>query len=140
MLSESVINISEKYANRIKKSKKQEHSRPLVSNQSALDWKARITTTSVAPRGVKEKALGLAIPMLRRELRRVVKNFNQSIKGHHHMKAHIDIGHLSKYDVFKRDRGQVMDLQTCSILILILSQRPQKPYKLLAFFMISVIL
>ena len=62
VLSESVINISEKYANRIKKSKKQEHGKPLVSNQSALDWKARITTTTVAPRGVKEKALVAELP------------------------------------------------------------------------------
>ena len=52
------------------------------------------------------------------------------------MKDHVEIGHLTKYDAFRVNRDQVMDLEICSKSIqtsLILRQRPQKPYKLLKF-------
>ena len=41
-----------------------------------------------------------------------VSNFNQSINWHHHMKDHVDIDHLTKYDAFRVNRDQVMDLET----------------------------
>ena len=31
--------------------------------------------------------------------------------GHHHMKDHVEIGHLTKYDAFRMNRGKVMDLE-----------------------------
>ena len=37
---------------------------------------------------------------------------NQSINGHHHMKDHVKIDHLTKYDAFRVNRDQVMDLGT----------------------------
>ena len=59
------------------------------------------------------------------------------------MKDHVDIGHLTKYDAFRMNRDQVMDLKYGSKSIqtsLILRQRPPKSYKLLQIFLISVIL
>ena len=65
------------------------------------------------------------------------------------------IGHLTKYDAFRVNRDQVMDHETWFKIhtnvsnqeelgahypVLILRQRPPKPYKLLKIFMISVIL
>ena len=55
------------------------------------------------------------------------------------MKDHVEIDHLIKYDAFRVNRDQVMDLETWpgskSIQTsLILRQRPAKPYKLLKFF------
>ena len=58
------------------------------------------------------------------------------------MKDHVEIGHLTKYDAFRVNRDQVMDLEiwfkihtnVCPIL----RQRPPKSYKLLKIFMISV--
>ena len=38
----------------------------------------------------------LAVPKFSRELRRV-SNFNKSIKWHHHIKGHVEIGNLIKY-------------------------------------------
>ena len=52
-----------------------------------------------------------AFPDLCRELGRV-SNFNQSINGHHQMKDYIELGHLAKFDAFRMNRDQVMDLQT----------------------------
>ena len=52
----------------------------------------------------------LAIPKLNRELGRV-SNFSKSINWHHHMKNHVEIGHLTKYDAFRVYRDQVMDLE-----------------------------
>ena len=59
------------------------------------------------------------------------------------MKDRVEIDHLTKYDDFKVNRDQVVDfeiklksIQTSQIL----RQRPPKPYKLLKFLMISVIL
>ena len=46
-----------------------------------------------------------------RELGRV-SNFNQSINWHHHMKNHVEIDHLTKYDAFRAKIDQVMDLET----------------------------
>ena len=51
-----------------------------------------------------------AVPKFSRELGRVL-NFNQPINGHHHMKDHAEIGHLTKYDAFRVNRDQVMDLE-----------------------------
>ena len=61
------------------------------------------------------------------------------------MKDHVEIGHLTKYDAFGMNRDQSMNLEICFKIhlkpsSLILRQRPPKPYKLLKFFMISVIL
>ena len=40
-----------------------------------------------------------------------VSSFNKSINRHHHMKDHVEIGHLTKYDAFRVNRDQVMDLK-----------------------------
>ena len=62
------------------------------------------------------------------------------------MKDHVEIGHLTKYDAFRMNRDQVMDLEiwfkihTIIQTSLILRQRPPKSHKLLKYFMISVIL
>ena len=58
------------------------------------------------------------------------------------MKDHTEIGHLTKYDAFKLNRD-LWTLKCGSKSIqtpLILRQRPPKSYKLLKYFMISVIL
>ena len=56
------------------------------------------------------------------------------------MKDHVEIGHLTNYDAFRMNRDQVMDLEISIRASLILRQRPPKSYKLLKYFMISVIL
>ena len=60
------------------------------------------------------------------------------------MKGHVEIGHLTKYDAFRVNRDQVMDIEIWFIIHTnvcpILRQRPLKSYKLLKFFMISVTL
>ena len=59
------------------------------------------------------------------------------------MKDRVEIGHLTKYDAFRMNRDQVMDLEIWFKIhtnVLILRQRPPKSYKLLKYFMISVIL
>ena len=58
------------------------------------------------------------------------------------MKDHVEIGHLTKYDAFRMNRAQAMNLEIWKSIqtSLILRRHPQKPYKLLKFFMISVIL
>ena len=53
------------------------------------------------------------------------------------MKDQVEIGHLTKFDAFRVNRDQVMDVEIGSKSIqtsLILRQRPPKPYKLLKFF------
>ena len=50
------------------------------------------------------------------------------------MKDHVEIGRLTKYDAFRVNRDQVMDLETWLKIHTILRQRPPKPYKLLKFF------
>ena len=45
----------------------------------------------------EKQVILLAISKLSRDLGRV-SNFNQSIIWHHHMKDHVEIGHLTKYD------------------------------------------
>ena len=52
----------------------------------------------------------LAIPKLHRELGRV-SNFNQSI-NHRHMKDHVESCYLTKFDAFRVNKDQVMDLET----------------------------
>ena len=52
----------------------------------------------------------LAIPKFCRKLGRV-SNFNKSINGHHNVKDHDEIGHLTKFDAFRMNRDQVMDLE-----------------------------
>ena len=74
----------------------------------------------------------LAVPKFIRELGQV-SNFNQSINWHHHMKGHVEISHLTKYDAFRVNRDQVMDLEIWFKTPLILRQHPRKPYKLLKF-------
>ena len=56
------------------------------------------------------------------------------------MKDHVEIGHLTNYDAFRMNRDQVMDLEISIQASLILRQCPPKSYKLLKYFMISVIL
>ena len=60
------------------------------------------------------------------------------------MKDHVEISHLTKFDAFRVNRDQVMDLETWFKIHTNVSnqlrERPPKPYKLLKFFMISVIL
>ena len=41
-----------------------------------------------------------------------VSNFNQLINGRHHIKNHVEIGYLAKFDAFQLNRDQVMDLET----------------------------
>ena len=55
------------------------------------------------------------------------------------MKDHVEIGHLTKYDAFRMNRDQVMDLEIW-LKSLILRQRPQNHINSLKFFTISVIL
>ena len=53
------------------------------------------------------------------------------------MKDHVEIDHLNKYDAFRVNRDQVMDLEIRLKSVqtsLILRQRPPKPYKLLKYF------
>ena len=58
----------------------------------------------------------LAVPKFSRKLRRV-SSFNKSINRHHHMKDHVEIGHLTKYDTSRVNRDQVMDLEIWLIII-----------------------
>ena len=37
--------------------------------------------------------------------------FNQSLNWQHHVKNSVEIGHLTKYDAFRVNRDQVMDLE-----------------------------
>ena len=50
----------------------------------------------------------LAVPKFSRKLGRI-SNFNQSTNWH--MKDHVEIGHLNKYDAFRANRDQVMDVE-----------------------------
>ena len=51
------------------------------------------------------------------------------------MKDHVEIDHLNKYDAFRVNRDQVMDLETwLKIHTNASNYRPPKPYKLLKFF------
>ena len=77
----------------------------------------------------------LAVPPLCRELGRV-SNFKNSINWHQHMKDHVEIVHLTKYDAFRVNRDKLWTLKYGSKSIqtsLILRQRPPTPYKLLKF-------
>ena len=49
------------------------------------------------------------ISSLRKELGRV-SNVNQSITWHQHMKDHVEMEYLSKFDAFMYNRDQAMDL------------------------------
>ena len=44
-----------------------------------------------------------------------VSNFNQSINRHHHIKDHVETGHLTKYDAFRVNR-EAINLETSLIL------------------------
>ena len=57
-----------------------------------------------------------AVPKFSRELGRV-SNFNQPINWHHHMKDHVETGHLTKYDAFRVNRDRV--LYSCQNVALI---------------------
>ena len=59
------------------------------------------------------------------------------------MKDHVEIGHLTKHDAFRMNRDLAMNLEICFKIhtnVANLRQLPPKPYKLLNFFIISVIL
>ena len=56
------------------------------------------------------KPILLAVPKFRRELGRL-SNFNQSINWLHHLKVHVEIGHLTEYVALRVNRDQVMDLE-----------------------------
>ena len=51
----------------------------------------------------RTKQIGLAFLKFSQELARV-SNFSQSINWHHHMKDHVEIGHLTQYDAFRLNR------------------------------------
>ena len=53
----------------------------------------------------------------------------QLVNWHHHMKDHVDIGHLTKYDAFRMNGDQATNLEIYASKSI-----------LLKFFMISVIL
>ena len=38
---------------------------------------------------------------------------NRQTDTHHHMKDHVEIGYLTKYDAFRVDRDQAMNLEIC---------------------------
>ena len=71
-------------------------------------------------------------------------NFNQSINWHHHLKDHVEIGHLTKYDAFRVNKYQAMTLEIWLKIDTNVpnfeTASPKKPYKLLIFVLISVIL
>ena len=52
------------------------------------------------------------------------------------MKDHVEIGHLTKYDAFRMNRDQVMDLEIIEIHTKVsnFEKASPKPYKLLKFF------
>ena len=52
----------------------------------------------------------LAVPKFCRELGRVL-NSNKSINCHHHMKDNAKIGHLTKYNAFRVNRDEAMNLE-----------------------------
>ena len=57
------------------------------------------------------------------------------------MKDDVEIGHLTKFDAFRVNRDEVMDLEIWFKIhtnVSNLRQRPPKPYKLLKFF-ISIV-
>ena len=54
--------------------------------------------------------LRTALPKFSRELG-LVSNLNKSMNWFHRMKDHVEIDHLTKYDVFRTNRDQVMDLE-----------------------------
>ena len=56
------------------------------------------------------------------------------------MKDHVEIGLLTKYDAFRMNRDQVMDLEIWFKIYTNLSNFETASPKLLSFFMISVIL
>ena len=59
------------------------------------------------------------------------------------MKDHVEIGHLTKYDSFRMNRDQVMDLEIWFKIhtnVFNFETASPKSYKLLKYFMISVIL
>ena len=59
------------------------------------------------------------------------------------MEDHVEISHLTKYDAFRMNRDQVMDLEIWFKIhtnVFIFETASPKSYKLLKYFMISVIL
>ena len=60
------------------------------------------------------------------------------------MKDHVEIGHLTKYDTFRMNRDQVMDLEIWfkihTNIFNFETASPNIIYKLLKYFMISMIL
>ena len=56
------------------------------------------------------------------------------------MKDHVEIGNLIKYDAFRMNRDQVMDLEIWFKIHTNVFYFETKSYKLLKYFMISVIL
>ena len=90
-----------------------------------------------------ESGFSLAISRLCKELGRV-SNFNQSKIWQYHMKNHVEMDLLSKFDAFMLNREQESKLWTFrhglkSIQMSVISwQRPPKPYKLLKTFRSSV--
>ena len=77
----------------------------------------------------------LAVPNFSRELGRV-SNFNKSINWHHHMKNHVEIGHLTKYDAFRVHRDQAVNLEMWFKIhtnVSNLRQHAPKSYKLLKY-------
>ena len=83
----------------------------------------------------------LAIKKFSRELGRV-SNFNKLINWHHHMKNHVEIGHLTKDDAFRVNRDRAMNLEIWFKIHTNVSNIETASPKIiwtLKFFMISVI-
>ena len=80
----------------------------------------------------------IAFPKFFRELGRV-SNFNESINWHSHTKDYIKNSHLTKFDAFRVDRSQVLCLQMWfkirKNVFNVETAPPQKPHKLLMFFL-----
>ena len=53
----------------------------------------------------------------------LVSNFNQSINWHYHMKDHVNIGHLTKYDAFRVNSDQVMVFEIYNVWMQETTQR-----------------
>ena len=66
--------------------------------------KVRLLTQKLCVRSrIRTRVPELAIPNCSRKLGRVSK-FNKSITGHHNVKDHDEIGHLTKFDAFRMNR------------------------------------
>ena len=64
----------------------------------------------MSEKSVSALPVKLAVPNFTRELGQVL-NFKKSINWYHHMKDHVEIGHLTKYNALRVNRDQAMNLE-----------------------------